>query len=65
MGCYLSQPILSSVAKAVDLGAPCRFPGTEIWQGGRPGLTVDFKVVCDATLMVRNGSGETITDMAN
>ena len=33
--------------------------------GGRPGLTVDFKAVCDATLMARNGSGETITDIAN
>ena len=65
MGCYLSQPILSSVAKAVDLGAPCRLPGTGIWQGGRPGLTVDFKAVCDATLIVRDGSDETITDIAN
>ena len=53
------------MAKAVVLGAPCRFPGTGIWQGGRPGLTVDLKAVCDATLMVRNGSGETITDIAN
>jgi hypothetical protein len=34
-------------------------------QGGRPGLTVDFEAVCEATLMVRNGSGETITDIAN
>ncbi len=42
-----------------------RFLGTGIWQGGRPELTVDFKAVCDATLMVRNGSGETITDIAN
>ena len=33
--------------------------------GGRSGLTVDFKAVCDATLMARNGSGETITDIAN
>ena len=32
--------------------------------GGRPGLTVDFEAVCDATLMARNGSGETITDIA-
>ena len=53
------------MAKAVDLRAPCRFPGTGIWQGGRPGLTVDFKVVCDDTLMVGNGSSETITDIAN
>ena len=53
------------MAKAVDLGAPCRFPSTGIWQGGRPGLTVDFKAVCDATLMAGNDSGETITDIAN
>ena len=53
------------MAKAVDLGAPCRFLRTGIGQRGRPGLTVDFKAVCDATLMVRNGSGETITDIAN
>ena len=33
--------------------------------GGRPGLTVDFKAVCDATLMARDGSDETITDIAN
>ena len=33
-------------------------------QGGRPGLTVDFKAVCDAVLQARNGSGETITDVA-
>jgi len=33
--------------------------------GGRPGLNVDFEAVCDATLMARNGSGETITDIAN
>ena len=32
--------------------------------GGRPGLTVDFKAVCDAVLLARNGSGETITDVA-
>ena len=32
--------------------------------GGRPGLTVDFKAVCDAVLQARNGSGETITDVA-
>jgi len=33
--------------------------------GGRPGLDVDFEAVCDATLMARDGSGETITDIAN
>jgi transposase-like protein len=32
--------------------------------GGRPGLTVDFKAVCDAVLQARNGSDETITDVA-
>ena len=32
--------------------------------GGRPGLTVDFKAVCDAVLQARNDSGETITDVA-
>ena len=32
--------------------------------GGRPGLAVDFTAVCDAVLQARNGSGETITDVA-
>ena len=32
--------------------------------GGRPGLAVDFTTVCDAVLQARNGSGETITDVA-
>ena len=32
--------------------------------GGRPGLGVDFRAVCDAVLQARNGSGETITDVA-
>ena len=32
--------------------------------GGRPGLTVDFKAVCDAVLQARNGRDETITDVA-
>ncbi len=33
-------------------------------RGGRPGLIVDFKAVCDAVLGARNGSGETMTDIA-
>ena len=32
--------------------------------GGRPGLNVDFKAVCDAVLGAWNGSGETITEIA-
>ena len=32
--------------------------------GGRPGLGVGFRSVCDAFLQARNGSGETITDVA-
>ena len=32
--------------------------------GGRPGLGVDFRAVCDAVLQARNGSGETITAVA-
>ena len=32
--------------------------------GGRPGLTVDFEVVCDAVVKARKRSGETITDIA-
>ena len=32
--------------------------------GGRPGLDVDFKAVCDAVTEARNGSGETMTDIA-
>ncbi len=42
--------------------------GSWVLESGKvagPGLTVDFKAVCDATLMARNGSGETITDIAN
>ena len=33
-------------------------------RGGRPGLNVDFKAVCDAVTRARNGSGETMTDIA-
>ena len=33
-------------------------------RGGRPGLTVEFGAVCDGVLRARNGSGETITDVA-
>ena len=32
--------------------------------GGRPPLDVDFKAVCDAVEKARNGSGETITEIA-
>ena len=32
--------------------------------GGRPGLNVEFKAVCDAILRARSGSGETITEVA-
>ena len=33
-------------------------------RGGRPGLNVDFVAVCDAVARARNGSGETMTDIA-
>ena len=33
-------------------------------RGGRPGLDVDFVSVCDAVQAARNGSGETMTDIA-
>ena len=33
-------------------------------RGGRPGLTVEFKAVCDAVLGAWQGSGETITDVS-
>ena len=33
-------------------------------RGGRPGLDVDINAVCDAVLGVWNGSGETITEIA-
>jgi hypothetical protein len=33
-------------------------------RGGRPGLNVAFGAVCDAVQGARNGSGETITDVA-
>jgi|TARA_B100002003_G_C13830219_1_gene408103 hypothetical protein len=32
--------------------------------GGRPGLYVDHKAVCDAVQAAWSGSGETITDVA-
>ena len=42
------------------------FPGDRKYnrRGGRPGLTVDFKAVCDAVLGAWSGGGETITDVA-
>jgi len=33
-------------------------------RGGRPGLNIDFVSVCDAVTRARNGSGETMTDVA-
>ena len=33
-------------------------------RGGRPGLNVAFVAVCDAVAGARNGSGETMTDIA-
>ena len=33
-------------------------------RGGRPGLDVNLKAVCDAVQGARNGSGETITEVA-
>ena len=33
-------------------------------RGGRPGLNVDFMAVYDAVAGARNGSGETMTDIA-
>lgn len=33
-------------------------------RGGRPALNVDFVPVCDAVVGARNGSGETMTDLA-
>ncbi len=30
----------------------------------RPGLDIDFEAVCDAVTGARNGSGETMTDIA-
>ena len=33
-------------------------------RGGRPGLNVDFRAVCDAVQGARNGPGETMTDIA-
>ena len=42
------------------------FPGRRGYnrRGGRPGLDVDFKTVCDAVLEAKSGGGETITDVA-
>jgi len=36
----------------------------QVREGGRPGLAVDFKAVCDAVSEPCAGSGETITDVA-
>ena len=33
-------------------------------RGGRPPLKADFKTVCDAVLEAWNGSGETVTEVA-
>jgi len=33
-------------------------------RGGRPGLNVDFRTVCDAVQDARNGSGETMEYVA-
>ena len=33
-------------------------------RGGRPGLNADFMAVCDAVGEARNGSGETMEDVA-
>ena len=33
-------------------------------RGGRPGLNVDFRAVCVAVQDARNGSGETMEDVA-
>ena len=32
--------------------------------GGRPGLNVDFRAVCDAVARARNEGGDTMTDIA-
>ena len=32
--------------------------------GGRPGLNVDFRAVCDAVLGAIQGNGETVTEVA-
>ena len=34
-------------------------------RGGRPGLNVDFMAVCDAVTGAREGSGETMEDIAD
>lgn len=42
------------------------YPGKRKYnRGGRPGLDVDFKAVHDAVQDAWNGSGETITDIAD
>ena len=33
-------------------------------RGGRPGLNVNFKAVCDAVLGAWSGNGDTVTDVA-
>ncbi len=44
-----------------------KFPGERKYnrRGGRPGLNVDFVAVCGAVTKARNGSGETMTDIAS
>ena len=58
-------PRLATVNKETDI-VKGEMPAQRKYNrlGGRPGLNVDFKAVCEATLMARNGSGETITDVA-
>lgn len=47
----------------MDIGT---YPGKRGYNrlGGRPGLDVDFKAVCDAVNGAKEGNGETITDVA-
>ena len=53
------------MSKETDI-VESKIPGQRQYNrlGGRPGLNVDFKAVCDAILRARNGSGETITEVA-
>ena len=52
--------------KRINYNATIKIPGSRQYNrvGGRPGLNVDFKAVCDAVLTARSGSGETITEVA-
>jgi hypothetical protein len=61
--CIRSKP---AIRGNEEIMAENNFPGPRRYnrRGGRPGLDVDFTTVCDAVSAAREGSGETMTEVA-